>query len=113
MLAASRAETWAEFRTAIARFKVPSENMVYADRDGNIGFAVAGAAPIRKNWTGLLPAPGTGEFEWGGYIRSRTTAVDIQPAEALRSDSEQQHSSRWVYKDTGIRVGAAIPYPAH
>ena len=68
MLSACRAKNWTEFRAALSRFKIPSENMVYADTAGNIGFVVAGAAPIRKNWTGLLPVPGGGEFEWSGYI---------------------------------------------
>jgi penicillin amidase len=67
-LSAARAKNWDEFKSSVARFKVPSENMVYADRAGNIGFIVAGLAPVRKNWTGLLPVPGTGEFEWSGFI---------------------------------------------
>jgi len=30
---------------------------------------VAGLAPIRRTWSGLLPVPGnSGEFEWDGYI---------------------------------------------
>ena len=59
-LAVDRAQNWHEFEAAMPRWKVPSENIVYADRDGNIGEHSAGLAPIRKNWTGLLPVPG----EW-------------------------------------------------
>jgi len=65
----ARAKNWSEFLTALARFKVPSENMVYADRSGNIGWVAAGLNPIRKNWTGLLPVPGDGgEYEWNGFV---------------------------------------------
>ena len=47
---------------------MPSENIVYADVEGNIGWQAAGLAPIRRNWSGLLPVPGdTGEYEWSGY----------------------------------------------
>ncbi len=79
MLSGARAKNWAEFRTALSRFKVPSENMVYADTAGNIGFVVAGAAPVRKNWTGLLPAPGGGEFEWSGYIPADQMPTSFNP----------------------------------
>jgi penicillin amidase len=64
-----RAKNWTEFRAGAARYKVPSENMVYADRAGNIGWIAAGWAPVRKNWNGLLPVPGaSGEYEWQGYL---------------------------------------------
>ncbi|MBM3739463.1 MAG: penicillin acylase family protein [Acidobacteria bacterium] len=68
-LALARARNWDEFRKAAAGYKIPSENLVYADRTGNIGWIASGWSPIRKNWTGLLPVPGhTGEYEWGGYL---------------------------------------------
>jgi penicillin G amidase len=68
-LSVARATNWKEFVSSMARYKSPSENMVYADTSGNIGWIASGAAPIRKNWTGMLPVPGdTGEFEWGGFL---------------------------------------------
>src|SRR5260370_30200267 len=54
--------------------------MVYADTAGNIGFVVAGVPPIRKNWTGLLPVPGTGEFEWSGYLSADQMPSQYNPA---------------------------------
>lgn len=68
-LGVSRAKNWGEFAAAMANYKIPSENMVYADRAGNIGWIAAGLAPIRKNWSGLFPVPGdSGEFEWSGFL---------------------------------------------
>jgi penicillin amidase len=67
-LAVDRAQNWSEFKAATASWKVPSENLVYADTQGNIGMYSAGLAPIRKNWTGLLPLPGAGNYEWSGFI---------------------------------------------
>jgi penicillin amidase len=68
-LSLNRAQNWDEFLKALERWKVPSENLVYADVDGNIGWQAAGLAPIRKNWNGLLPVPGaTGEYEWQGFL---------------------------------------------
>jgi len=66
-LAVDRARNWREFEAAMKGWKVPSENIVYADREGNIGEHSIGLAPIRK-WTGLLPVPGNGRFEWTGFV---------------------------------------------
>ena len=66
-LAIDRAQNWEQFESAVARWKVPSENLVYADTEGNIGEHSAGLAPIRK-WTGLLPVTGTGGFDWTGFV---------------------------------------------
>jgi penicillin G amidase len=67
-LAVDRAENWQQFTDAMKRWNVPSENIVYADRQGNIGEYSVGLLPIRKNWKGLLPVPGVGGYEWEGFI---------------------------------------------
>ena len=68
-LSLNRAKSWEEFLKALERWRVPSENLVYADVDGNIGWQAAGSAPIRKGWSGLLPVPGSsGRYEWNGWL---------------------------------------------
>lgn len=68
-LALARASNWGEFRKQVANYKVPSENLIYADKAGNIGWIAAGLAPVRKNYSGLFPVPGdTGEYEWSGFL---------------------------------------------
>lgn len=67
-LSLNRAQNWVEFLKALERWKVPSENLVYADVDGNIGWVAAGMTPIRKGWSGLLPVPGNGKYEWQGFL---------------------------------------------
>jgi penicillin G amidase len=66
-LAVDRARDWPSFLAAAARWKLPSENLVYADVDGNIGWVAAGLMP-RRSWSGLLPVPGDGRFEWQGFL---------------------------------------------
>jgi penicillin amidase len=69
-LALNTAQNWNDFKRAVDGWKVPSENIVYADVDGNIGWIAAGLAPIRPNWNGLLPVPGhEGKYEWAGFLR--------------------------------------------
>jgi penicillin amidase len=58
-----------EFREAALLFAVPSQNLLYADTDGNIGYQMPGNIPIRSKGDGTLPVPGwTGEYEWTGFI---------------------------------------------
>jgi penicillin amidase len=63
-----RARSGKEFVAALKAWKTPSENMVYADVDGNIGWVAAALTPVRRGWDGLLPVPGAaGAYEWQGY----------------------------------------------
>jgi penicillin amidase len=79
-LALDRATNWQQFEDAMKRWKVPSENIVYADVDGNIGEHSTGLAPRRENWTGLLPVPGSGAFEWSGYVPTEDLPHTYNPA---------------------------------
>jgi penicillin amidase len=63
-----QARSWEEFRQACAFSHIPGENMIWADRDGNIGWQAVGIAPIRRNFSGLVPVPGDGRYEWAGYL---------------------------------------------
>jgi len=80
-LSVARASNWTEFKGEVSRYKVPSENLVYADTAGNIGWIAAGLAPIRKNWSGLFPVPGDeGEYEWSGFLSVEDLPQSFNPA---------------------------------
>lgn len=64
----NQATNWEEFQEACTYSHIPGENMVWADRDGNIGWQAVGIAPIRKNFSGVVPVPGDGRFEWDGFL---------------------------------------------
>lgn len=74
-----RADNWHEFLGAMNRWGAPSENQVYADVDGNIGYKPAGLTPIRKNYDGLLPIPGDGRYEWHGFYDMDQLPVQYNP----------------------------------
>jgi penicillin amidase len=82
-LAVDRATNWNEFEEAMKRWKVPSENIVYADVHGNIGEHSTGLAPLRKTWTGLLPVPGAAEYEWSGYVPNSELPHTFNPDEGF------------------------------
>jgi penicillin amidase len=74
-----RAQNWREFVGALNRWGAPSENQVYADIDGNIGYKPVGLFPKRTNWDGLLPVPGDGRYEWDGYFDMDALPEEFNP----------------------------------
>jgi penicillin amidase len=75
-----QARTWEEFREASNYSNIPGENMVWADREGTIGWQAVGIAPIRPNWSGLVPVPGDGRYEWDGYLPIKEKPNTENPA---------------------------------
>lgn len=74
-LAIDRARSSSELREALARWKMPPAEFVYADVDGLIGRQVAALTPIRGAWGGSMPVPGESrQYEWRGW-----TALDQLP----------------------------------
>jgi penicillin amidase len=69
-LAINRATDWDSFRAALRLWDAPSQNFVYADIDGNIGYQMPGRVTIRANGhSGLTPVDGsTSAYDWKGYL---------------------------------------------
>ncbi len=76
-----QATTWEEFVEACTYSNIPGENMIWADREGNIGWQAVGIAPVRRNWSGLVPVPGDGRYEWDGYLPIQAKPHVFNPAE--------------------------------
>jgi penicillin G amidase len=100
-LALDRAQNWQEFEQAMPRWKVPSENIVYADREGNIGEHSTGLAPLRKNWTGLLPVPETGGYEWSGFVPNADLPHSYNPASGFVATANH----KMIPENYGYAVG--------
>jgi penicillin amidase len=67
--ALNRAKNWNEFRVAVRSFVAPTQNIVYADVNGHIGYHASGIIPIRKSGDGSMPYDGsTDAGEWVDYI---------------------------------------------
>jgi penicillin G amidase len=65
----NEARNWEQFTQALTDFVTPSQNFVYADVDGHIGYYAPGKIPIRASGDGSIPAEGwTGAAEWTGWI---------------------------------------------
>jgi penicillin amidase len=69
IFAMNAARDWDGFRAAAERFEVPSQNLLYADVDGNIGYQAPGVIPIRKGSDGTRPQAGwTSDSGWVGAV---------------------------------------------
>ena len=77
-----RAHDWPTFQRAMTKWQMPSENMIYADVDGNIGWVAGGIMP-RRWWSGMLPVPGDGRFEWNGFVPGMLLPRAYNPAEGF------------------------------
>jgi len=100
-LSVDRAQNWNEFLAALQRWKLPPENLVYADVDGNIGEQSAGLTPIRS-WTGLLPVMGTDEnHEWSGFLPLDQLPRTFNPVEGWFATA----NNRTIPEDYQHKVG--------
>ncbi len=57
-----------EFMDAAAHMQIPSENMIWGDREGHIAYQATAITARRPNWSGQVPVPGDGRYEWSGIM---------------------------------------------
>ena len=110
----NQAANWQQFRQALSKWDVPSQNFVYADVDGNIGYQMPGRIPIRADGDGRLPVPGwTNQYEWTGFIPFEELPNRYNPPEgfivtannAVVDGSYPYHLAReWSYGTRAQRI---------
>lgn len=88
-LRVNQAKTWNDFRNALKYSNLPGENMIWADKKGNIGWQVVGIAPIRKNFSGMVPVPGDGRYEWAGYLNIKKRPHVLNPENNFLATANQ------------------------
>lgn len=65
----NEARNWQDVTTAFRDYNAPSQNFVFADVEGHIGYYAPGRIPVRASGDGSSPVEGwTGESEWTGFI---------------------------------------------
>ncbi len=82
VLLLNEAKNWGDFTRALRDVVVPSQNFVYADVDGHIGYYAPGRIPIRAAGDGSAPADGwTGDAEWTGWVPFEALPHTFDPPE--------------------------------
>ena len=106
-----QARTWEEFVEACNYSNIPGENMIWADRTGTIGWQAVGIAPVRRNWSGLVPVPGDGRYEWDGYLPIKAKPSLVNPALGYFGTANSNLTSLdYPYRDEAIGWQWSDPY---
>ncbi|GAB6859905.1 penicillin acylase family protein [Microbacterium xylanilyticum] len=118
IFAMNTARDFAGFRHAASLFDVPAQNLVYADRKGNIGYQTPGRLPVRGAGNGYLPQPGwSSAYDWTGWIPFDDLPVSYNPEagyivtanNAIVPDSYPHFLSRdWDYGYRAARIAELI-----
>jgi penicillin G amidase len=87
-----RARNWQDFRAAARDFAVPTQNLVYADVDGHIGYQAPGRIPIRRKGSGDWPVPGWDpDYEWSdSYVPFEALPHVLDPRKGYIVSANQQ-----------------------
>ena len=101
VLALNRASNWDEFRAAASDFAVPAQNMVYADREGHIGYQAPGLVPIRKSGN-------TGEMPAEGWISANDWTGDYIPFDGLPNVLDPEDG--YIVTANQAVIGEEYPY---
>jgi penicillin amidase len=105
-----QAKTWEEFKEACSYSHIPGENMVWADKKGNIGWQSVGIAPVRGNFSGLVPVPGDGRYEWDGYLPIIQRPNTFNPQEGYFATANQNVTPADYVHWNSIGFSWADPY---
>ncbi|MGD2294960.1 MAG: penicillin acylase family protein [Candidatus Aminicenantes bacterium] len=107
----NRAKNWEYFKEAMKTFKAASQNVVYADIEGNIGLYCCAGVPIRKGGETNLIFPGwTDEYDWKGYVPFEDLPHSFNPKSGFVSSANNKtvggdfpfYISRWF--DLSYRI---------
>ena len=95
--AIDRARSWDDFLHAVHRFGAPSQNFVYADTAGNIGYAMSGVLPVRAQGDGSVPVPGwTGASEWIGQVSPDRLPARLNPSSGAFVTANGEIDRSWA-----------------
>ena len=86
----SKAKNWSEFREAVKGFKSVSQNIAYADTEGNIGIQMTGRLP-KRSAPGYLFLPGdTDRYDWKGYVPFDSLPYEYNPERGFVSSANNK-----------------------
>lgn len=100
IFALDRADDFGAFRKAAHQLHAPSQNLIYADRKGNIGYQLPGDIPIRGRGDGSTPVPGWDQrYDWKSMIDFDALPYSYNPP------------SGYIVAANQPIVGRDYPYP--
>lgn len=90
------AESWDAFTAASARMTALSQNIVYADVDGHIGYVLSGSVPVRTSGDGTMPFEGwaTGT-RWGRAVSGAALPRVLDPESGFIVTANNEVDRGW------------------
>ncbi len=77
----NKASTKEEFIEAASGFSTPGMNLVYADREGNIGYLAAAKIPVRRNFGKIIYDGKESRNNWSGFYDYKDLPKVLNPDE--------------------------------
>ena len=107
-----RARNWEDFKNALKVYGGATQNFIFADVRGNIGWYAAGKIPIRRTGDGSFPYDGsTNDGEWIGFIPFNELPNLYNPPTGLIVTANQR-TVGLSYKYTQFARDIALPWRA-
>lgn len=86
----ARAGSVSELRGSLEAYVAPAQNLVAADRDGNILHTPVGRVPHRKRGSGRVPAPGWDvSYGWRGLLPQSANPWHVNPEDGILVTANQ------------------------
>ncbi len=102
-----RAQSISAFEAAMAKMAI-NFGICYGDESGQIGFWETGLLPRRAPGTDLrLPTPGTGEYEWQGFLSPAERPHMVNPKQGYIHAWNSKATS-WSREGDEARMGATF-----
>jgi len=101
----SKAKNKTDVFEAAKDFSVPHCNLVYADKDGNIGYYPTGPLPNRMGRSGLMPQEPETVEKWSGMLDEKYKTYLLNPAKHyITTANNQVAAAPWdrIYSDDWI-----------
>jgi penicillin amidase len=87
----NKAKNYDDYLDAISHFNVPGQNMIFADKKGDIALWQQATFPLRWKDQGLMVMPGIdSSYMWNGYIPMADNPHAYNPAEGFISSANQR-----------------------
>jgi len=104
------ASNWQDFSTVLSAYSGSARTWVYADRQGNIGYHVAGAIPVRTGSGAIVATGWTGAADWAGLMKFDDMPHGYNPTQgyAVADDPDFEKISFYNNPMRALRIGSAL-----
>ena len=99
----NRAKNWNEFKSALSTYSVPGQNFVYADKEGNIGYAFGGRIPLRENnGMSFIYDGTTDKYNWKGFVPQKDLPTFLNPKQDFIATANNKTEKNFKYHISNV-----------